>query len=157
MQPDPRLDLHSLTPSTIVVYGATWCPDCKRAKQMLGEQSIQYRNVDIDEDPDSLAFVQTINGGKRIIPTIVFPDGTVLIEPSNAELARQLGLKIEAQRSYYDTIVIGGGPAGLTAAIYLAREGLDVLVIEKAALGGQAAVTQTLDNFPGFDKGIRGA
>ena len=67
-----------------------------------------------------------------------------------------MGLKTEAQRSYYDTIVIGGGVAGLTGALYLAREGLDVLVIEKAGLGGQAGITQTLDNFPGFDKGIRG-
>ena len=149
-------DLYNLTPSSIVVYSATWCPDCRRAKQLLGEQRIQYQNVDIDEDPKSVEFVETINSGKRIIPTIVFPDGQILVEPSNAELARKLGLKTEAKRCYYDTIVIGGGPAGLTAAIYLAREGLDVLVIEKAGLGGQAGITQTIDNFPGFDRGIRG-
>ena len=73
------------------------------------------------------------------------------------QLAQKLGLKTEAQRSYYDAIVIGGGPSGLTAALYLAREGCDVLVIEKAGLGGQAGITQTLDNFPGFDEGITGA
>lgn len=149
-------DLYSLMPSSIMVYGATWCPDCKRAKQFLGEQRIQYHNVDIDEDPKSIDFVEKVNSGKRTIPTIVFPDGYILVEPTNAQLAQKLGLKTEAQRSYYDTIVIGGGPAGLTAAIYLAREGLDVLVIEKAGLGGQAGITQTIDNFPGFDKGIRG-
>ncbi len=149
-------DLYSLAPSSIVVYSATWCPDCRRAKQLLGEQRIQYKNVDIDDDPKSIEFVEKINSGKRIIPTIVFPDGQILVEPSNAELARKLGLKTEAKRSYYDTIVLGGGPAGLTAAIYLAREGLDVLVIEKAGLGGQAGITQTIDNFPGFDRGIRG-
>ena len=156
MAPKRNPDLYSLMPSSIMVYGATWCPDCKRAKQFLGEQRIQYNNIDIDDDPQSIEFVEKVNAGKRSIPTIVFPDGQILVEPSNAELARKLGLRTEAQRSYYDTIVIGGGPAGLTAAIYLAREGLDVLVIEKAALGGQAGITRTIDNFPGFDKGIRG-
>ena len=149
-------DLYNLTPSAIMVYGTTWCPDCKRAKQFFGEQRIQYNNVDIDGDPAGVEFVEKVNGGKRTIPTIVFPDGQILAEPSNAELAQKLGLKTEAKRSYYDTIIIGGGPAGLTSAIYLAREGLDVLVIEKAGLGGQVGITQTLDNFPGFDQGIRG-
>lgn len=150
-------DLYNLKPSSIFVYGATWCPDCKRAKKFFGEQRIQYTNVDIDENPRGVAFVEQVNDGKRVIPTIIFPDGQVLVEPSNAQLAQKLGLKTEAQRSYYDTIVIGGGPAGLTASLYLAREGLDVLVIEKAGLGGQAGITQTLDNFPGFDEGIGGS
>src|SRR5512142_329751 len=149
-------DLYSLHPASIIVYGATWCPDCKRAKQFLGEQRIQYNNIDIDEDPKSVAFVEQVNAGRRMIPTIVFPDGTILVEPSNAQLAQKLGIRTEAQHLYYDTIIIGGGPSGLTAAIYLAREGLDVLVIEKAGLGGQAGVTHTIDNFPGFDEGIRG-
>ncbi len=149
-------DLYSLRPSSIMVYGATWCPDCKRAKQFLGEQRIQYNNIDIDEDPISVGFVEKVNSGKRMIPTIVFPDGDILVEPTNAQLAQKLGIRTEAQRSYYDTIIIGGGPSGLTAAIYLAREGLDVLVIEKAGVGGQAGITQTIDNFPGFDEGIRG-
>lgn len=149
-------DLYNQKPSSIIVYGATWCPDCKRAKKFFGEQRIQYTNVDIDEDPQGLAFVEKINESRRVIPTIVFPDGKVLVEPSNAQLAQKLGIKTEAQRSYYDTIIVGGGPAGLTASLYLAREGLDVLVIEKASLGGQAGITQTLDNFPGFDEGIGG-
>ena len=152
----PNPDLYSLHPSSIMIYGATWCPDCKRAKQFLGEQRIQYNNIDIDEDPKSVIFVEQLNAGKRMIPTIVFPDGEILVEPTNAQLAQKLGIKTEAHHLYYDTIIIGGGPSGLTAAIYLAREGLDVLVIEKAGVGGQAGVTQTIDNFPGFDEGIRG-
>src|SRR5262249_3103206 len=96
------------------------------------------------------------NGGKRIIPTIVFDDGSFLVEPSNAELARKLGLATEAQKTYYDLIIIGGGPAGLTAAIYASRAGADSLLIERAGVGGQAGMTVGLDNFPGFPEGIGG-
>jgi thioredoxin reductase (NADPH) len=141
----------------IRVYSTVWCPDCKRAKRFFGEQRVPYVNIDIEQDPEAMAYVEKVNKGKRIIPTIVFPDGSILVEPSNAELAEKLGLQTRAQRQFYDAIVIGGGPAGLTAALYMAREGLDVLVIEKAGLGGQAGVTQTLDNYPGFDEGISGA
>jgi len=141
----------------IIVYSTVWCPDCKRAKQFFGEQRVPYVNVDIEQDAKAMAFVERVNSGKRIIPTIVFPDGSRLVEPSNAELAEKLGLQTKARRSFYDSIVIGGGPAGLTAALYMAREGMDTLLIEKAGLGGQAGITQTLDNFPGFDKGIPGA
>jgi thioredoxin reductase (NADPH) len=141
----------------IKIYSTVWCPDCKRAKHFFAENRIAYQNIDIEQDAKALAFVEKVNKGMRIIPTIVFPDGSTLSEPSNAQLAEKLGLQTKARRDYYDVIVIGGGPAGLTASFYLAREGVDVLVIEKAGLGGQAGITQTLDNFPGFDEGIAGA
>ncbi|MBL7162679.1 MAG: FAD-dependent oxidoreductase [Anaerolineales bacterium] len=142
---------------TIIVYSTVWCPDCKRAKKFFGEQRIPYQNVDIEKDPEAMAFVEQINNGMRVVPTIIFPDGSILTEPSNAELASKLGLQTKAQRQFYDSIVIGSGPAGLTAALYMAREGKDVLVIEKGGLGGQVGITQMLDNFPGFDEGIPGA
>ena len=99
-----------------MVYGAVWCPDCKRAKQFFGDQRVQYSNVDIDDDPNSVTFIEKINEGKRIIPTIIFPGWKY--SPFNLptrKLAQKLGLKTEAQRSYYDVIVVGGGPSGLTA------------------------------------------
>ena len=143
--------------TNLTVYGATWCSDCKRAKKFLGEQRVHYDWVDVEQDADGLALVERVNNGKRIIPTIVFADESTLIEPSNAELAAKLGLQTRAKTDYYDLIVIGGGPASLTAALYAAREGLDVLVIERSGLGGQAGVTERLDNFPGFPEGIGGA
>ena len=149
---DPRL-----TPEIITLYGTGWCPDCKRSKHFFGEQRIQYQYVDIDRDAEAMAFVEKTNNGMRSIPTIVFPDGSVMVEPSNAQLAEKLGMQTRAKRSFYDAVIIDGGPTGLTAAIYLAREGLDALIIEKAGLGGQAGITQVLDNVPGFDEGVSGA
>jgi thioredoxin reductase (NADPH) len=143
--------------TNLTVYGATWCSDCKRAKKFLGEQRVHYDWVDVEQDADGLALVERVNNGKRIIPTIVFADESALIEPSNAELAVKLGLQTRANLDYYDLICVGGGPTSLTAALYAAREGLDVLVIEKSGLGGQAGVTERLDNFPGFPEGIGGA
>ena len=141
----------------ITLYGAYWCPDCSRSKQFLGEHQIPYSYVDIEADQEGEAYVIKKNDGKRIIPTIEFADGSILVEPSNAELAEKLGLKTIAERTHYDLIVLGGGPAGLTAALYTAREGIDTLIIERAAPGGQAATTQWLDNVPGFADGISGA
>ena len=145
-----------MTESKVTVYGAYWCPDCRRAKKFLGEQFVPYKWVDIEQDKEGEKYVLQKNDGKRIIPTIVFDDDSFLVEPSNAELAKKLGLKTEAKKTYYDLIIIGGGPAGLTAAIYASREGSDVLLIERSGLGGQAGITVGLDNFPGFPEGISG-
>lgn len=141
----------------ITVYGAPWCPDCRRSKAFLMEQRVPFAWVDIDSDAAGRRFVEQLQGGGRTIPTIVFPDGSHLLEPSNAELAERLGLRLRASRTIYDLLILGGGPAGLSAAIYAAREGLDALVLERSALGGQAGATERIDNYPGFPDGIGGA
>ena len=141
----------------ITVYGAPWCPDCKRAKRFLAEQRIAYDWVDIDEDAGGLAHVEELQKGGRSIPTIVFDGTDVLIEPTNEDLARKLGLTLEAKRECYDLAIVGGGPAGLAAAIYAAREGIDAVVVERSGLGGQAGVTERIDNYPGFPDGVGGA
>ena len=141
----------------ITVYGAPWCPDCTRSKQFLGEQRVLYNWVDIDQDEAGRRYVQQVNDGKQIIPTIVFEDESILVEPSNAELAEKLGINPQASRPYFNLIVIGGCPAGLTAAMYAAREGIETLIIERSGVGGQAGVTERIDNYPGFPQGIRGA
>ncbi len=143
--------------TTIKLYGTNWCSDCKRSKKFLGEQRVRYDFINIEEDLEGQAFVQKVQNGGLTIPTIVFGDGSILIEPSNAELAVKLGLETKAKCEFYDLIIVGGGPTALTSAIYAARDGYDVLVIERSGLGGQAGITERLDNYPGFPKGVTGA
>jgi thioredoxin reductase (NADPH) len=141
----------------IQVYGANWCGDCRRAKRFLGDQRIAFDWHDVEQEPELASIVQERNDGKNIIPTIVFPDGSHLSEPTNEELANKLGLERTAMQHVYDLIAIGGGPTGLTTSIYAARENLETLIIDSKGLGGQAGVTDRLDNYPGFPDGIGGA
>ena len=122
---------------TIIVYGTTWCPDCRGAKQFLGDHLIQYVWVDIEQDAEAMAEVERLNHGNRSVPTIVFPDGGVLVEPNGDQLAQKLGLRSQASHSFYDLVIVGAGPAGLTTAIYAAREGISTLIVEKRVPGGR--------------------
>src|SRR2546425_12309671 len=99
-----------------MVYGTNWCPDCKRSKKFLGEHRIPYVWLNVEQDAAAMKRIEELNNGKQIIPTIVFEDGDVLAEPSNAELAQKLGISTKAEREFYDLVIVGGGPAGLTAA-----------------------------------------
>lgn len=81
---DSRLNTH---PSTIALYGADWCPDCRRSKRWLTENNVAFDFYDVDADPEANEFVKKIEGGNRSIPLIIFPDGSTLVEPSNDALA----------------------------------------------------------------------
>jgi thioredoxin reductase (NADPH) len=147
----------SLDNPTLTVYGAPWCPHCKRVKKFLAAHRVPYANVDIDEHPEAIDRIKELQNGGQIIPTVVYADGTHEINPTNEALARRIGLTLEAERAAYDLVIIGGGPAGLSAAIYAAREGIDAIVVDASALGGQAGISDRIDNYPGFPEGISGA
>ena len=77
-------------PNLIVYYGVTWCPDCSRAKHVLKKSNVEFLDINIDQDEQGADFVKEVNGGNRSVPTIIFPDGTILVEPSNKELSTKL-------------------------------------------------------------------
>ena len=140
----------------MTVYGASWCPHCKRVKKFLAAHRVRYANIDIDAQPEAIERLKELQDGKQIIPMVIYPDGTHEVNPSDEALARRIGLSLEADRSAYDLVIVGGGPAGLAAAIYAAREGIDAIVIEASSLGGQAGISDRIDNYPGFPDGIPG-
>src|SRR5688500_8336212 len=91
------------------------------------------------------------------LPVVIFPDGSHIEEPSSSELAEKIGLKTRAQMPFYDLVIIGGGPAGLAAAVYGASEGLSTLLIERQAPGGQAGMSSNIENYLGFPSGLSGS
>jgi thioredoxin reductase (NADPH) len=141
----------------MTVYGAPWCPHCKRVKKFLAAHRVRYANVDIDADPQAIGRLKEMQDGGQIIPTVVYSDGTHEVNPSDEALARRIGLTLKADRSAYDLVIVGGGPTGLAAAIYAAREGIDAVVVDASALGGQAGISDRIDNYPGFPDGISGS
>jgi thioredoxin reductase (NADPH) len=141
----------------MTVYGALWCPHCKRVKRFFSAHKVRYTFVNVDAQPEAIERVKELQHGGQIIPTVVYPDGTFEVNPSDEALARRIGLTLEAERSAYDLVIVGGGPAGLAAAMYAAREGIDAIVVDASALGGQAGVSGRIDNYLGFPDGISGA
>lgn len=78
----------------LIMYSTSWCPDCHRAKYLLDEYGIAYKEIDVEADGNAMAFVRQVNGGRRVVPTLIFPDGTIMTEPSTAELAEKLGIDL---------------------------------------------------------------
>jgi thioredoxin reductase (NADPH) len=142
----------------IIVYGAEWCADCHRSRTLLDSEAIDYEYKDIDTDAATLAEMLALTDGKNVIPTIVLPDARVLQEPSNQALLEALHKEKEQSMDIptHDVIIIGAGPAALTAAVYTTREDIETLLFERGVIGGLAAVTDKIDNYPGFPNGIEG-
>jgi thioredoxin reductase (NADPH) len=134
----------------IVLYGADWCPDCRKSKAFLDDNKVNYQYIDIDKNAWAIPIVTKINNGKRKIPTIVINDKTILVEPENEVLRHTLQLNEVKEERIFDTIIIGGGAAGLTTAIYAQRDRFNSLILEKKTIGGNAFLTEKIENYPGF-------
>jgi thioredoxin reductase (NADPH) len=146
----------SSSAQAITIYGASWCLDCRRTKQFLGEHHINYKWVDIERLDAAAAKLSSLTNGSKTIPTVVLPDGQVLIEPSSNQLADALGLPVEPITAYNDLTIIGAGPTGLSAAIYTTREDIKTVIYDRSIAGGLAGITDTIDNYPGFPDGVSG-
>lgn len=142
--------------TAIRLFGADWCPDCARVKQFLGKYQVNYAWVDIDRDQKAATELLELNSGNRTVPTLLFSDGTVLAEPTDLELADKLNLTQESAIDFYDVLIAGAGPTGMAAAIYTTRENLKTTLVERSIVGGQASLTDQIDNYPGFPDGVKG-
>ncbi len=136
----------------IVMYGANWCPDCRKSKAFLEDNKINFQYIEIDKEENAWAIpiIKEINNGKRKIPTIVINDELVLVEPENEELRQALKIDEVKEERIFDSIIIGGGAAGLTTSIYAQRDRFDTLILEKKTIGGNAFLTEKIENYPGF-------
>ncbi len=141
----------------IRVAGTLWSPSSHNIKDFLARNRIPYQWLDIENDPEAEKLVTSATQGQMGLPVVFFPDGEVLITPDNRTLAEKCQLHTEATQPFYDLIIVGGGPAGLGAAVYGASEGLHTLMIEREATGGQAGTSSRIENYLGFPKGLSGA
>jgi thioredoxin reductase (NADPH) len=140
----------------IRVAGALWSPASHDVKDFLARNSIPYQWLDVEKDEHARKLVEARSDGQAKIPTLFFPDGTVLVEPTLQAVAEQCKLRVRAEKPFYDVIIIGGGPAGLSSAVYASADGLKALLIERQAPGGQAGNSPKIENYLGFPAGISG-
>ena len=140
----------------IRVLGTLWSPGSHAMKDFLSRNQIPYQWLDVEKDEEGKRVLEALNG-EPTLPVAVFPDGEVLENPTMFELAEKSGLQTKASRPFYDLIIIGGGPAGLAAAVYGGSEGLRTVLVERQATGGQAGTSSMIENYLGFPRGLSGA
>jgi thioredoxin reductase (NADPH) len=139
----------------VTMIGNHWDPSCSALRQFLARNQITYEWITPDA-PDLSARWSASRPADDHCPVLRLPDGTLLSRPGTRDLAERLGLQTRARLPEYDTIIIGGGPAGLAAAVYGASEGLRTIVVEREAPGGQAGTSSRIENYLGFPGGVSG-
>jgi thioredoxin reductase (NADPH) len=143
----------------IRVLGNRWSPASHNIKDFLARNHVPYQWLDIETaDTEVRSLVELLDENEtRNLPVVILPNGVRLRQPSLADLAEHAGLKTRATEAFYDLAIVGGGPAGLAAAVYGASEGLRTVMIEREAPGGQAGMSSRIENYLGFPSGLTGA
>ncbi len=142
----------------VKVISDRWSSDSHDLRDFLSRNQIPYRWLDIESNEEAQKLVEYADSTKdsACLPLVITGDGTKLVKPSVTEMAQQLGLQTEATKPFYDLVIVGGGPAGLAAAVYGASEGLHTVMIEREAPGGQAGTSSRIENYLGFPVGLSG-
>ncbi|AFY58824.1 thioredoxin reductase [Rivularia sp. PCC 7116] len=140
----------------IRVIGNRWSPDSHQVKDFLARNQVPYEWLDIESSEEAQKLVEYADCDHLQLPLVLFSDGSSVLQPDNVQLAEKIGLQTQADKPFYDLIIVGGGPAGLAAAVYGASEGLRTLMIEKEAPGGQAGTSSRIENYLGFPVGLSG-
>jgi len=143
----------------IRVLGTRWSPKCYELRDFLARNRVPYEWTDVElsaNDPETKRLLEALGPEVANLPVVLFPDGTKLLEGAPADVAQKVGLRTRAQTSFYDLAIVGGGPAGLAAAVYGASEGLHTVMIEREAPGGQAGMSSRIENYLGFPAGLSG-
>jgi thioredoxin reductase (NADPH) len=143
----------------IRVLGTRWSPRSYELRDFLARNHVPYQWIDVEvsaNDPETHRLTEALGPEAAQLPVVLFPDGTKLLESVPADVAQKVGLRTRAQTSFYDLAIVGGGPAGLAAAVYGASEGLHTVIIEREAPGGQAGMSSRIENYLGFPNGLSG-
>jgi thioredoxin reductase (NADPH) len=142
----------------IRVIGDRWSPCSHNVKDFLARNQIPYQWMDVEIEPEATKLIEyaSDNGNQPKLPLVLFANGDKLEQPTNLEVAAKIGLQTQAVKPFYDLVIVGGGPAGLAAAVYGASEGLSTVMIERSAPGGQAGSSSRIENYLGFPVGLSG-
>src|SRR6202521_3006566 len=143
----------------IRVLGTRWSPRSYELRDFLARNRVPYQWIDVElsaNNPETNRLLQSLGPEAAKLPVVLFPDGTKLLESVPAEVAQRVGLRTRAQTDFYDLAIVGGGPAGLAAAVYGASEGLHTVIVEREAPGGQAGMSSRIENYLGFPAGLSG-
>jgi thioredoxin reductase (NADPH) len=141
----------------IRVIGNRWSPKVHAIKDFLARSRVPYRWLDPESDQQAHKIAARIGGDAEKNAVVLFPDGGSLVDPDVHAVAAKLGLDTEPDSRYWDLIIVGGGPAGVTASIYAASDGLRTIVVEQAVPGGQISYSGAVENYPGFPEALSGS